>query len=131
MSVQIKSLTNSSSVLGSLMPAANDDFNLIPLPNTVYRLYTAPAAKAAIVKSIRVTNIKSQTINITLYLNRPDADGRYRRRLLAPKNMTIPPNGACIDDSEITLEPGDSIEGECAQGNSVHYIISGMERDVT
>jgi hypothetical protein len=70
-------------------------------------------------------------VNFSLYLNRPTMSGQNRRRLLAPKNLTIPQGGAYIDDAEITLEPGDSIQGETAQAMAVHYVISGVERDAT
>jgi hypothetical protein len=130
MSVEIKQLTMLEPVFDDQAEATDDTFNLIPEANKVYTLYTAPANKAVIVKSVRVTNILSQTVQINLYLNRP-ANNLPRRRLLAPKNLPIPQQSTYIDDAEITLEPGDSIQALCLQNNGVHYVISGVEREVT
>ncbi len=130
MSVQIKSLTNGAPTEDSSLQAVNDNFNIIPKANTVYTLYTAPAGKAVIVKSIRMVNILAQTVEISLYLNKPDANGHGRRRLLAP-TLTILQKGAYIDDVEITMEPGDKIQAKADGNNGVHYVISGIEREVS
>jgi len=132
MSIQIKSLMNTLPVRDD-SPADNQDtFNLIPTANEVYSLYTVPDAKVAIVKSIRLTNvnINAQTVNISLYFNRPKL-GFNRRRSLLPKPMSMPAATTYIDDAEITLEAGDSIQGECNLANAIHYVISGVEREVT
>jgi hypothetical protein len=137
MSVQIKSLSNSAPTKDISLAAPLDTFNIIPTANEVYTLYSAPNdsinsnKKAAIVKSIRLVNILAQTVNISLYLNRPTASGQNRRRLLAPKNLPIPQSGAYIDDAEITLEPGDKIQAETPHAMAIHYVISGVERDAT
>jgi len=135
MSVQIKSLTNNAPVRDLSLAAPLDTFNIIPSANQVYDLYTAPNEssnkKAAIVKSIRLTNILAQTVDISLYLNKPTANGLNRRRLLAPKGLLIPQKGAYIDDAEITLEPGDKIQAESGTAMAIHYVISGVERDAT
>jgi len=131
MSIEIKQLTIGAPTEVDPAEATDDNFNLIPQANTMYNLYTAPANKAVIVKSVRVTNILSQTVQINLYLNRPDAFGSARRRLIAPKNLPIPQQSTYNDDAEITLEPGHSIQALCLQSNGVHYVISGVERDAT
>lgn len=77
-----------------------------------------------------MVNLLSQTINISLYLNRPDNNGFARRRFLASKQLAIPQQGAYIDDAEITLSPGDKIQAQATFDNAVHYVISGVEREV-
>ena len=129
MSVQIKSLTDPAPTVDIALQAVADNFNLIPKANTVYTLYTAPTNKAAIVKSIRMVNILAQTVEISLYLNKSDSNGFGRRRRLVPLTP-IPQKGAIIDDSEITLEPGDRIQASADVGNAIHYVISGVEREV-
>jgi hypothetical protein len=135
MSIQIKSLSNTAPTKDLSLAAPLDTFNIIPTANEVYTLYSAPDdstnTKAAIVKSIRLVNILSSTVNISLYLNRPNGSGQNRRRLLAPKNLPIPPSGCYVDDAEITLEPGDKIQAETPHAMAIHYVISGVERDAT
>ena|SRR6266496_1449930 len=139
MSVQIKSLTNGVPPRDTSLVAPNDFFNLIQGANIVYDLYTAPNVttptvntKAAIVKSIRVINTHATaTVKMTLYFNRPNASGQNRRRLLTPADMSLPPNFVYIDDSEITLEPGDKIQGKTDTAAVVQYLISGVERDAS
>lgn len=134
MSVQIKSLTNGVPTPDT-SPDIADSFNTIPAANTVHDIYTAPKGssvnRAAVVKGIRLVNIKAETVNISLYFNRPDQDGRSRRRLLAPKGMGLLAGATYIDDGEISMEPGDSLQMEASQADAIQYIISGVERDLT
>jgi len=89
------------------------------------------AKHAAIVKSIRLANIKGQTVNISLYFNRPDANGKNRRRLLTPEGMGVASGSTYIDDSELTLEPGDKLQLKVNSANAIQYVISGVERDLS
>lgn len=137
MSVLIKSLTLGPPVADITAAATNDYFNVIQAANTVYDLYTAPnetsAKRAAIVNSIRVANTHSANVKITFYVNRPTAatNGFHRRRLLTPIDMTLGPNQIYVDETELTLEPGDKIQGKADVANVIQYWISGVERDVT
>lgn len=134
MSLQIKSLTVSAPTVDNSLAAQNDSFNTIPTANTVYDLYSAPTdpntKKAAIVKSIRLANTHTATVKVTLYFMRPNSSGAYRRRLLTPVDLPLTANYVYIDDSEITLEPGDRIQGKADYGAVIQYLISGVEREV-
>jgi len=127
-----------------LMEAAGDLFNIIPAtaPTNVYDLYIAPRAsqtstinRAAIVKSIRLVNTAGGNVKVTLYFNRPasfDANGNAcggRRRLLTPADMILAPNSVYIDNDELTLAPGDRIQGKADGLNAIQFLISGVERD--
>jgi hypothetical protein len=41
------------------------------------------------------------------------------------------PGFSLIDEGEITLEPGDKIQGKADTANVIQYLISGVERDAT
>jgi len=136
MSIQVKSLTLGPPVADIALAAQNDNFNVIPTANVVFDLYTAKndtvnqVFKAAIVKSIRVLNTSSSaTVKITLYFNRPNTSGQYRRRQLTPADVPLAPGFEYIDDDEITLEPGDKIQAKADTAGIIQYLISGVERD--
>jgi hypothetical protein len=135
MSLQIKSLTSGlpTKDIASAAPST-DSFNLIPSANDVYTLYSAAKEtsdrKSAIVKGLRFVNTHDDDVTISLYFNRPNATGQFRRRLLAPANIVLTAGSSFIDDSEITLEPGDKIQAKASVANVIQYIISGVERDV-
>lgn len=138
MSIQIKSLTTGAPVLdhpGTEGNAPNEAFNIIPTADQVYTLYAAVNAsgimKSAIVKGIRIINTHTAAVTVTLWFNRPPpGTDKYRRRLLAPADIALPPGASLIDDSEITLEPGDKIQAKASVANVIQYLISGVERDV-
>ena len=115
--------------------AANDFFNVIQNANTVYDLYSAPndatAKRATIVKSIRLANTHSANVKVTLYVNRPTSAGFHRRRLLTPLDMTLGSNQVYVDDAELTLEPGDKLQGKADVAGVIQYWLSGVERDVS
>src|SRR5262245_47573271 len=134
MSVLIKSLTSSAPPADTSLAAQLDSFNTLQTANTVYDLYAAPndsvAKRAAILKSIRLVNKHATAIvKVTLWFNRPNANGQNRRLLLTPADMPLLPNFVYIDDSEITLDPGDKIQCKADTGGVVQYLISGLERD--
>ena len=133
MSVVIKSLTLVAPVLDTSNPAQNDYFNVLQNANTFYTLYitpTSPTIRSAIVKGIRLINTHATaTVKVTLYFNRPNAFGQNRRRLLTPLDMPLAPNYVYLDDSEVTLEPGDRLQAKTDTPNVVQYLISGLERD--
>ena len=135
MSIQIKSLSNPAPVRDDSLAAPLDTYNIIPTANQVYDIYTAPNDttnnKSTIVKSVRLANIKAQTVAISLYYNRPNASGQNRRRLLTPEGLAMLANSTYIDDGEITLEPGDKIQLKADVANAIQYVLSGVEREVT
>ena len=81
-------------------------------------------------KSIRLVNTHSATVKVNLYFNRPNATGQYRRRLIGPVDITLAPGLSFIDDSEVTLEPGDRLQAKADVGGVIQYVISGVERDM-
>src|SRR5689334_8775627 len=115
MSLQLKSLTNGTPIKDTGLPAPNSLFNVIPTANDVYDLYTAPKTsttnRAAIVKGVRLSNTRvgTSSVKVTLYFTRPNATGQHQRRLLAPADLLLADGFTYVDDSEITLEPGDKI----------------------
>lgn len=135
MSLQIKSLTSDAPVKDTSLAAPNNSFNLIPTANDIYSLYSAANAtdnkKTAIMKGLRLINTHTEDVSISLYFNRPNTTtGQYRRRLIAPAGIVLPAGCAFLDDSEITLEPGDKIQAKASVANVIQYLISGVERDV-
>ena len=134
MAIQLKSLTKGSPTLDNSFAAQNDSFNIIPTANVVYELYATPNAvptvRAAVVRAIRLVNTHTAPVKVTLYYNKPNASGQNRRRLLTPVDMVLPPNFVYIDDTEITMDPGDGIQAKAETAAVIQYLISGMERDV-
>jgi len=148
MSVQIANLTAGVPVADTSVNAS-PDANRIPVTSsgTVYTLYGAPvaigsvAAKAAIVKGIRITNTFSSPVKLNLFmtyfLNMSGMLYRVRRQI-APVDMILPVGFVYIDDGEITLPSGASIQagakpesGTPPANSFVDFVISGVERDVT
>jgi len=46
-------------------------------------------------------------------------------------DLSLAPGLLYIDEGELTLEPGDRIQGKADVANVIQYVISGVERDVT
>jgi hypothetical protein len=96
-------------------------------------LYTVPLNKTAIVKSIRLVNTGGAPATVNLFVRRSTTGTSYR---IAPKDMSLAPGAAYVDDSEITLEGltttngEDRVRGVVNSGATVDYVISGVERDV-
>ena len=134
MSIQIKSLSNGVATPDVYKAATSDNSNVIPTANDIYDLYTAPNTspniRGAIVKSIRLVNTHINSVKVNLYFLRPIANNQFRRRLITPLDMVLPSGFQYIDDDEVTLEPGDRIQGKADMGSVIQYVISGMERDV-
>jgi hypothetical protein len=84
-----------------------------------------PTGKAQIVKSMRFVNTSTTTaVGVSVYLSHGGSE-----RLVSPKNVSLPPGGAYIDDTEITLEATDKLRGALSATGTVDYVISGVERD--
>ena|SRR5436190_19251622 len=106
------------------------------LGSTEADLYGPGSGKAAIVKNIRLVNTGGSAVTVNLFLKRAaaasGAGGGFR---IAPKDMSLAPGAAFIDDSEVTLEyisssSIDFIRGIASAATTVDCVISGVERDV-
>ena len=116
MAIQIKSLAR-----GALATSEGD-------------LYSVPSGKSAIVKGIRLVNTGSAPVVVNLWFRRGTSGAGTSYRI-APKDLTLAPGAAFIDDSELTMEYVDAsnvdrVRGMVASG-TVDYVISGVERDVS
>jgi hypothetical protein len=122
-----------------------DNFSVIPTAGVVYDLYTAPNApgdpaavppvpqniKSAVIESIRLVNKSAGLVTVNLDFMRPHPIyGWHRRVPISRVDQALQSGFVYIDDSEITLEPGDRIQGVASVANAVHYVISGVEREV-
>lgn len=92
------------------------------LPVAAAALYTVPGATRAIIKTITLTNTAIAARTVNLYIN---ATGANRR--IIPQNMSMEPDYTFIFDDELTLEPGDSIQGDASVAACVDYVINGIE----
>lgn len=96
------------------------------LSNTQGALYTVPAGKTAIVKSMRFVNTNDTTsYTMKIYYKRNSGTAR----LILPKDLSIAPKALVLDNDEITMEAGDEIRGEASTTNVIDYVISGIQRD--
>ncbi len=84
-------------------------------------LYTAPAAKQAIIKRVTLVNTSSGSVDVKLYFK---ASGGTSRRIF---KAVLGDEGTGIMDNEVTLEAADIIEGEADAGSTVDYVLSGVE----
>jgi hypothetical protein len=142
MSIEIKSLTNGTPTPDDKNQRPIAAFNTIPnldvMPNSnpVFNLYTVPLNKTALIQNIRVKNLLKHTVSLSLYMNRPtklNGNTVHQRLLLLPRATSVLAGHTLIDDAELTLEAGDSIQGEVygEDGPAIQYAISGVECDVT
>src|SRR2546428_13986533 len=97
MALQVKELSNTAPTIDNSPQAQGDSFNIIPNANTPYDLYTAPAAKAAVIKTIRLVNISAASVKVNLYFMRLNISGQYRRRQITPAEMLLTARGLFID----------------------------------
>ncbi|HEY9172183.1 MAG TPA: hypothetical protein VI136_07865 [Verrucomicrobiae bacterium] len=105
------------------------------LPGSEGDLYAVPSGKAAIVKGMRLVNTGNSIAIVNLWFRRGTSVAGTTYRIV-PKDLTLPPGGAFIDDSELTMEYVDSnnvdrIRGALTSGGPVDYVLSGVERDVS
>ena len=94
------------------------------LPATAEPLYQAPAKTAAIVKNMRFVNTGAAAITINVWFKR--GSNTYR---VLPKDLSIAPGQLFLDNDELTLDPGDEIQGQASSASTVDYVFSGVERD--
>lgn len=138
MSLQIKSLVTLNAMLKPAEDTAamEGSSNLIPAdaPTKFYTLYqaanTTGNTKSAIVKGIRLFNNHTDAVNVSLYVNSSTDAAKFSRYPLLPEDTAIPAKSTLIDDTEITLGPGDRIQARASSANKIRFLISGVERDV-
>ncbi len=92
------------------------------LPAATAALYTVPANAHALIKTITLTNTAAAIRTINLYMN---TSGVNRR--IMPENMSMEANWMFVYNDELTLEPGDSIQGDASVAACVDFAINGME----
>lgn len=99
---------------------------------TLTTLYTAPNTspniRAAIIKGMRFVNTSSSAAQLNLYIQKVGA-ADSARRLLLPKNLSVPAGALVEDNNEITLDPGDRIRAEGEASKTIDWVLSGVERD--
>ena len=84
------------------------------------------AGKTLVVKNMRFVNTGSASATLNVYFKH-DTDTSRR---IVPKDTVLPAGYSLVDDQEITLEEDDKIEGQVESGETVDYVISGIEREV-
>jgi hypothetical protein len=86
-------------------------------------LYTCPAATQAIIQPIILVNTHSAAITCNLFVL---PYGGTARRFI-PKDMSLGAGCKGIEDSPLTLEAGDKIQGDASTADKVDYLINGVE----
>ena len=136
MSIQIKSLTMTVPTKELSLAAPLDTFNTVPTANEVYDLLHGTQLRRLRALGHCQNHPAGkhpchQCREGVVVLQQAHANGQNRRRLLAPADILLPAGTTYIDDSELTLDPGDKIQAKADTANVIQYIISGVERDVT
>jgi hypothetical protein len=86
-------------------------------------LYTVPAGRTTIIRSIHLTNTDTVRRTLNVYYKK---SGSASRRI-APKNMSLSPGFTLILENTITMTVGDKICGDAEVNSKVDYVISGVE----
>jgi hypothetical protein len=91
-------------------------------------LYTVPAAKSALVTSVRLVNgTTAVTTALNLYVKPSGATARRINK----KDFTIAASMSLVVEDAVTLGQGDKIQLDIAGGAtpSLGYLVNGLERD--
>lgn len=94
------------------------------LPAAKGTLYTTPAGISTIIKTVNYVNtctVAGMTVN--LFVCPSGSTSKY----IIPRNMVLASRHQMIYDDEMTLGPGDLIEGASQYANEVDYEIWGVE----
>ena len=91
------------------------------LPASKTTLYTVPASKVCILRSIVLVNTDTSAKTVNLYI---DFTGTSRR--IIAKDLSLDAGARFVDDTPIILEDGDKIEGDAASADKVDYSLSGV-----
>jgi hypothetical protein len=89
------------------------------LPAVKATLYTAPAGKRVVVKSLICVNEDVSNHTINLYIN------SFSSRSISPFNMILGPGYKTGPPLIHTLYDGDLIEGDCDMASTVSFTIEG------
>ena len=98
----------------------------------IYAPSSTNPKKVAIVKSIRFYNFGSSAANVRAWFKK--GGGNFLTgagaRLILP--CDYPLGGLCtlVEDAELTLDSGDGLFFQ-ANSNSVHFVLCGVEQDVS
>jgi len=94
------------------------------LPAAKETLYTVPVGISTIIKTVNYVNtctVAGMTVN--LFVKPSGNTSKY----IIPRDMMLEARNSMIYDDEMTLGPGDLIEGYAENANEVDYEIWGVE----
>jgi hypothetical protein len=133
MAITIKSLASGRIMDQTPNPPAPAETAIYHAPSVEYD----PANDAncsAIITVMRFTNRHPwQTITMNLYFRKKKQDeaGYEYFRFLMPKNLSLAPGQTVVDTDELTLEPGDQLFADANITPYIHFVLSGIEEEVT
>ena len=93
------------------------------LPAATSDLYVVPVATRAIIKTIKLVNTDAVTRTVNLYIK---PSGLAARRI-TPVDMELGSGYLGVEDEELTLGAGDSIQGDCSAAVVVDYTVHGVQ----
>jgi hypothetical protein len=98
----------------------------------LYLAQSTTPAQSGIVKTMRFSNVSGVTLTLNVYFQPSGSTYPTNARRILPKDLSLAVGATFIDDTELTLGPGDSIYavGSAASGtNWAECVISGEERE--
>jgi len=98
----------------------------VPVTTAAAIVDAVATGKTVIVKNMRFVNTGSGVATLNVYFKA--SSGGTGRRIL-PKDLSIAPGALIVEEAELTLEAGNLVEAVVPSGNTVDYVISGIERD--
>ena len=102
----------------------------VAAPGTGTLLYDMAVGKSAIVRSMRFVNVSNQPAILIVYLRK----GASTDHQISP-SVKLAPGAIYVDNDEITLRRLTTDAGDAqsiratATKNTVHWVVSGIERD--
>jgi hypothetical protein len=93
------------------------------LPNSKTTIYTVPALKSTLIRSVILVNSSGSAVTVNLYAK---VSGGSSRRLI-PVGFSIPAYTSFEFDSIVTMSAADQLEGDASTASVVDYSISGVE----
>jgi len=96
------------------------------LPVALATIYTSPTSQhGTVINTITCVNTHTGTIYINLYLK---PGGGTTRRIIQ-KNLRLRAGEMGLSQEEVTLDPGDVIQGVATTASKVDYVIGGIENE--
>ncbi len=86
-------------------------------------IYTAPALTQTIIKNIVLVNTDTSARTVNLYVSK--SGGSVTR--ITPKDVSVGVGYQLIFNDDITLGPGDKVQGDASVASVVDYTVSGIE----